>query len=67
MQPDFVILQPEAVTIQLEAPFPFTPALCPWERETIGSVGNGSPFREYPQTAETYSLSLGERVRVRGN
>ncbi|MEI7941237.1 MAG: hypothetical protein WCK27_31565, partial [Verrucomicrobiota bacterium] len=30
-------------------------------------AGKGSPFREYPQMAERYSLSSGERVRVRGN
>jgi hypothetical protein len=44
-----------------------TPALSPWERETIGGAGNGSLFREYPQFAQSYSLSCGERVRVRGN
>jgi hypothetical protein len=51
----------------LEDPFPLTPALSPWEREIVGGAGNGSPFSEYPQSAESYSLSSGERVRVRGN
>ena len=51
----------------MEDPFPLTPALSPWERETIGGDGNESPFKEHPHTAESYSLSSGERVRVRGN
>ena len=53
------------VTVDLEDPFPLTPALSPWERETIGGAGNG--FSEYRQSATSYSLSSGERVRVRGN
>ena len=33
----------------------------------MGSAGKCSPFSEYSQTVESYSLSLRERVRVRGN
>src|ERR1039458_9111050 len=51
-----------AVTIQLEDPFPLTPALSPWEREIVGGAGNGLPFSEYSQSAQSYSLSSGERV-----
>jgi hypothetical protein len=51
----------------LENPFPLTPALSPWEREIGGGARKESPFSEYPQSAESYSLSSGKRVRVRGN
>ena len=53
--------------LDLEDPFPLTPALSPWERETIGGAGSNSPSCEYSRMAESYSISFGERVRVRGN
>ena len=53
--------------LDLEDPFPLTPALSPRERETIGDAGSSSASWEYSQMGEGYSLSFGERVRVRGN
>ena len=53
--------------MHLKSPFPLTPDLSPKERETVGAAGNGSLLREYPQIAQSDSLSFGERVRVRGN
>ena len=59
--------QPSGVTIHLEDPFPLTPTLSPGERETVAGAGNSSRSCEYSQMAESYSLSSGERVGVRGN
>jgi hypothetical protein len=56
-----------AVTVQAEGPFPLTPALSPEEREIVRSAGNSSPFSERSRPADRYSLSSGERARVRGN
>jgi hypothetical protein len=53
--------------LDLEDPFPLTPALSPRERETIGDAGSSAASWEYSQMGEGYSLSFGERVRVRGN
>jgi len=53
--------------MHLERPFPLTPALSPGERETVAGAGNGPLSLEYRQIGGSYSLSSGERVRLRGN
>ena len=57
----------QGVTIHLEGPFPLTPARSPRERETVGGAGSSARSRQNSQMAESYSLSFGERARVRGN
>ena len=57
----------QAVAIESGVAFPLTPALSLRERETVRAAGKSRSVSEYSQMAESCSLSLGERVRVRGN
>ena len=52
--------------LDLEDPFPLTPAFSPKEREIVGGAGKGLPCSLYPQLSESYSLSFGERILRKG-
>jgi hypothetical protein len=50
-----------ALPIQMEDPFPLTPALSPRERETISGAANKSPSRKHSHSAEKlFPLLWGE-------
>jgi hypothetical protein len=56
-----------AVTIQSDAAFPLTPALSLGEREKVRRARKYSLLSKLSQMDGIDSLSLRERVRVRGN
>ena len=59
-------LLPLAVTMQLDAPFPLTPALSPRRGRTIWQRNQGHRLVSFPTRSKRLPL-LGERAGVRGN
>src|SRR6266478_6359385 len=55
-----------AVTMQLDAPFPLTPALSPRRGRTIWQRNQGHRLVSFPTRSKRLPL-LGERAGVRGN